>query len=69
MPRIASSTEASITQYPPAITDGGLPEGMCVQRATGTQAQLPRVVPTISSSPVAMKMAENSAQRGERRTK
>jgi len=42
---------------------------MCVQGAIGIQAQLPKNVPKISSSPVAMKMAANSAQRGERRTK
>jgi hypothetical protein len=51
------------------MTDGGFPDGMCVHGATGSQDQLPNAVPKISSSPVAMKMAEKSAQRGERRTK
>jgi len=51
------------------MTEGGLPEGMCVHGATGSHAQLPKAVPKISSSPVAMKIAANSDHRGERRTK
>src|SRR5436190_9174820 len=50
------------------MTDGGLPGGMCVHGAIGSQYQLRNRVPKISSSPVAIKMAANSGQRGERRT-
>jgi hypothetical protein len=56
-------------QYPPTIAEGGLPEGMCVHGATGTQYQLPRLVPTISRAAVAMKIQANSAHRSVRRTK
>jgi len=51
------------------MTEGGLPDAMCVHGATGSQNQLPNDVPKISSSPVAMKIAEKSAHLGERSTK
>src|SRR5260370_35450560 len=50
------------------MTEGGFPDGMCVHGATGSQNQLPKDVPKISSSAVAMKMAANSGQRGDRTT-
>jgi len=48
------------------MTDGGLPDGMCVQGATAIQVQLPNEVPEISSSPTMMKIAANIGHRGER---
>jgi hypothetical protein len=51
------------------MADGGLPEGMCVQGATGIQYQLPKDVPQISSSPTMMKMAAKRGHRGERSRK
>ena len=51
------------------MTDGGLPDGMWVQGATGIQYQLPNEVPQISSSLTMMKIAANSGQRGERSRK
>jgi len=51
------------------MTDGGLPDGMCVHGATGIQYQFPNDVPKISSSLTMMKMAANSGQRGDRRRK
>src|SRR4029077_10608596 len=50
------------------MTDGGLPDGMCVHGATGSQYQFRKNVPKISSSPVAMKMAANNGQRGDLNT-
>jgi len=51
------------------MTEGGLPEGMCVHGATGIQYQSPNDVPKISSSLTMTKMAAKSGQRGERRRK
>jgi len=51
------------------MTEGGLPEGMCVHGAAGIQYQLPNDVPQISSSLTMMKMAAKSGQRGERSRK
>jgi len=51
------------------MTEGGLPDGMPVQGAAGSQYQLPREVPTISSSPTMMKIAANSGHRGDRSRK
>ena len=48
------ATEPSITQYPPAMADGGFPDGRWVQGAAGTQAQSPKSVPASSRSVVAM---------------
>src|SRR5476651_72045 len=50
------------------MTEGGLPEGMWVQGAIGSHTQLPKKVPKISSSLVAMKIAANRGQRGDRST-
>ena len=51
------------------MTDGGLPDGMCVHGATGIHAQLPKEVPKISSSLTMMKIAAKSGQRGDRSRK
>jgi hypothetical protein len=51
------------------MAEGGLPEAICVHGAIGTQAQLPRDVPKISSSLTMMKMAANRGHRGERSRK
>jgi len=51
------------------MTEGGLPDGICVHGATGIQDQSPKEVPKISSSLTMMKMAANSGQRGERSRK
>jgi hypothetical protein len=51
------------------MTDGGLPDGICVHGATGTQYQLPNEVPQISSSLTMMKIAANRGHRGERSRK
>jgi hypothetical protein len=45
-----------------------LPDGIPIHGATGIQYQLPRLVPTISSTPVATNIPAKSAQRGESRT-
>src|SRR5450759_2144593 len=50
------------------MTEGGLPDGMCVHGAIGSQYQFRKNVPKISSSPVAMKIAANKGQRGDRST-
>jgi len=51
------------------MTDGGLPDGMWVQGADGSQYQLPNDVPAISSSLTMTKIAANSGHRGERSRK
>jgi len=51
------------------MAEGGLPDGMWVHGATGSQYQLPKVVPEISSTLTMTKMAANSGQRGDRRRK
>jgi len=51
------------------MTDGGLPEEMWVQGATGIQYQLPNDVPQISSSLTMRKTAAKSGQRGDRSKK
>jgi len=51
------------------MTDGGLPDAMCVHGATGIQYQLPNEVPQISSSLTMMKMAAKRGHRGDRSRK
>jgi hypothetical protein len=51
------------------MTDGGLPEAMCVHGALGNQYQLPNEVPQISSSLTMTKIAANRGQRGDRSKK
>jgi hypothetical protein len=53
----AFDTTASRTQYPPAITEGGLPAGRSMTGAAAAHAQFPNPVPTSSSSTAMKKEA------------
>src|SRR5215213_2236927 len=51
----AFDAAASRMQYPPAITEGGLPAGRWVTGAAAAHAQIPNPVPSNSSSAVTKK--------------
>src|SRR5215210_3503814 len=60
----AFDTTASRTQYPPAITEGGLPAGRWMTGAAAAHAQFPNPVPTSSSSTATKKEAAYTTARG-----
>lgn len=53
--RTARDAAKSKTQYPPAITEGGLPAARCKTGITAAQAQFRKAVPTSSSMEVTKK--------------
>src|SRR5215218_5169587 len=57
------ATESN-TQYPPAITEGGLPAGRWVTGAAAAHAQIPNPVPSSSSSAVMKKEAAYTTAAG-----
>ncbi len=63
----SNTTEPSITAYPAAIADGGLPDGKCDHGATAAQLQSPAHVPAISIVAVSSQMAAYISPRPERR--
>ncbi len=46
---------ASMRQYPPAITEGGFPAGRWITGAAAAHLQIPKAVPSNSSSAVIKK--------------
>ena len=60
----AFDTTASRRQYPPAITEGGLPAGRSMTGAAAAHAQFPNPVPTSSSSTAIKKEAAYTTARG-----
>src|SRR5215218_3065192 len=57
-------TTASRTQYPPAITEGGLPAGRWMIGGAAAHVQFPNPVPTSSSSTAIKKEAAYTRARG-----